>query len=243
MSKRRRAAHKKQREKENTMRDRKKKHLSERLAACESILYTPVPDDLNFVTSVQKPDYIDLDAYFGRTAPVELEIGCGKGRFMAEKAKRSPEINFIAVEKIGNVLVTACETALRENLANVLFVKCDAHMLPKYLPEYSIDRIYLNFSCPYPKKRDANRRLTYPAFLDIYRHLLTPGGEIHMKTDNMHFFEYSLEQFSREGFQLKNISLDLHAGDCPNNIMTEYESRFVSLGQPIYRVEAYLPIG
>lgn len=221
------------------MRDRKKKHLRERLEKCASLLYIPMPEDLNFATSVQKPEYIDTESYFGNSNPLHLEIGCGKGKFICEAAKRHPDINFIAVEKVANVLVMACERARRDELRNVLFLKCDAHMLPKYLKDHSVAQIYLNFSCPYPKNRDTNKRLTYPAFLEIYRRLLLPDGEIHQKTDNMGFFEFSIEQFSQNGFGLKHVSLDLHGSDFEGNIITEYEKRFSDLGQPIYRLEAY----
>lgn len=224
------------------MRDRRKKHLTERLTACECILYSPITNDLNFKTSVEKKEYIDFQSRFKKNAPMEMEIGCGKGKFITEKALSSPNIHFIAVEKVGNVLVNACEATLKKGIGNVLFLKTDAHMLPKYFPPHSIDRIYLNFSTPFPKNRDINRRLTYPAFLEIYKYLLVPGGEIHQKTDNMHFFEYSLEMFSQNGFKLKNISLDLHHSGIKENIETEYERRFASQGQPIYRLEAYLPI-
>ena len=198
----------------------------------------PEYDDRNFSTAILKPEYIDLRAYFGNDNPVMLEIGCGKGTFVCESAKRNPDVNYIAVEKVGNVIVMACEKILRENIKNVLFIKCDAHMLPKYLKDGSVSRMYLNFSCPYPKNRDINRRLTYDAFLKIYDRLLTPDGEIHQKTDNMHFFEYSLEQFPKNGWRIKNISLDLHNSGMEDNIVTEYEKRFSALG-PIYRLEAY----
>ena len=111
---------------------------------------------------------------------------------------------------------------------------------PKFIPEKSIELLYLNFSCPYPKARYARHRLTHRFFLDIYRNMLTDEAEIHQKTDNMHFFEFSIEQFTLGGFILKNISLDLHNSDFEGNIETEYEHRFASLGQPIYRLEAKL---
>ena len=220
------------------MRDRRKKHLGERLEAVESVLFTPVYDDRNFSTAILKPEYLDLAGYFGNDNPLMLEIGCGKGTFFCESAKQHPELNYIAVEKVGNVLVTACERALNEGLRNILFIKTDAHMLPKYIPDHSVRLIYLNFSCPYPKNRYENRRLTYDAFFPIYDRLLTEDGEIHQKTDNMHFFEYSLAQYPKHGYLLKNISLDLHNSDFEGNIVTEYERRFSQFG-PIYRLEAY----
>lgn len=220
------------------MRDRRKKHLTERLSACSEIMIIPKLDDYNFATSIEKNEYIDLAGYFNNDNPVHLEIGCGKGKFICEIAKQNPNINYVAVEKIGNVIVMAGEAVIREGLKNVLFLKTDAHMLPKYLKPQSIERIYLNFSCPYPKNRDKNKRLTYPAFLDIYKKLLCDGGEIHQKTDNMHFFEFSVEQFSQNGFGLNNVSLDLHNSVFEGNIVTEYEKRFSDMGQPIYRLEA-----
>ena len=117
---------------------------------------------------------------------------------------------------------------------------CGAEILTKYIKPGTIERLYLNFSCPFPKKAYENRRLTYITFLEIYKEILSPGAEIHQKTDNMHFFEFSIEQFTNSGYKLKNISLDLHNSNFEGNIITEYENRFSSQGFPIYRLEAYL---
>ena len=125
-------------------------------------------------------------------------------------------------------------------LANVRFMNIGAEYLEKYLPDNSISRIYLNFSCPYPKKRYAHHRLTAPRFLEIYENIMVKGAEIHQKTDNMHFFEFSIEQFATYGYAIKNVSLDLHNSGFEGNIVTEYEHRFSSAGMPIYRLEAYL---
>ena len=111
---------------------------------------------------------------------------------------------------------------------------------PKFIPEKSIELLYLNFSCPYPKARYARHRLTHRFFLDIYRSLLKDGAEIHQKTDNMHFFEFSIEEYSAANYKIRNVSLDLHNSDFEGNIVTEYEKRFSDLGQPIYRLEATL---
>ena len=119
-------------------------------------------------------------------------------------------------------------------------MKCGAEILTKYIKPESIGRLYLNFYCPIPKKANENRRLTNISFLEIYKCILTKDAEIHQKTDNMHFFEFSLEQFAGSGFALKNVSLDLHNSDFQGNIVTEYEARFSSQGFPIYRLEAYL---
>lgn len=218
---------------------RHKKNLDERLDRCRSILFKIICDDRNFETTVRDKDYLDLRAVFGNDNPVHMEIGCGKGRFISELAERNPDINYIAVEKTADVIVSACENVMKKGLKNVFFIKGSAEYLPKYIPTGSIGRIYLNFSCPFPKKKYAKHRLTHGNFLRIYEQMLSDGAEIHQKTDNMHFFEFSIEQFSQNGFKLKNVSLDLHNSDFEGNIVTEYEARFASLGQPIYRLEAY----
>ena len=222
------------------MRMRKKKNLEERLSAVGDILFISDIEDRNFKTAKDDKEYIDFKNWFKNDNPIYLEIGCGKGKFSCEYAKSHPEINLIAVEKTANVLVSACEKAKTENIENLKFLKCSAEYLEKYIMENSIERLFLNFSCPFPKKAYATHRLTHLNFLEIYKRLLKPTAEIHQKTDNMHFFEFSIEQFTLGGFKLKNISLDLHNSDFEGNIETEYEHRFASLGQPIYRLEAYL---
>ena len=222
------------------MRMRRKKNLDERLQSVEDILYIIDTKDRNFATAINEKEYIDFDKWFGRTAPLYLEIGCGKGKFACEFAKTHPEINILAVEKSANVIVAACETAKSMGLSNLKFIKGSAEYLEKYIMQDSVARIFLNFSCPFPKAAYASHRLTHNKFLKIYQRLLQKGAEIHQKTDNMHFFEFSIEQFTLAGYKLKNISLDLHNSDFEGNIETEYEHRFVSLGQPIYRLEAYL---
>lgn len=224
------------------MRMRKKKHLDERLANCNNVI-TLYSDDSNFVTAIEKKEYIDTEALFGNSNPVVLEVGCGKGRFACELAKRNPDINVLALEKCSNVLVIACENAMKEGITNLRFLDTGAEYLEKYIRPQSVERIYLNFSCPYPKKRYANHRLTNERFLKSYKVILKEGAEIHQKTDNMHFFEYSIEQFTGSGFSLKNVSLDLHNSEFEGNIETEYEQKFVSMGMPIYRLEAYFRRG
>lgn len=220
------------------MRMRKKKHLEERLASCDNII-TLTSDDCNFLTAIEKKEYIDLVSLFGNDNPVVLEIGCGKGKFACELAKREPDTNILALEKCSNVLVIASEAAINEKIPNLKFLHGGAEYLEKYIKPESIERIYLNFSCPYPKKRYANHRLTNPKFLKSYSVILKKDAEIHQKTDNMHFFEYSVEQLTSNGFSLKNVSLDLHNSDFIGNIETEYEHKFASQGMPIYRLEAY----
>lgn len=222
------------------MRMRKKKNLESRLENVSDILFISDIEDRNFNTAKNEKEYIDFDLWFKDKKPIYLEIGCGKGKFAIEFAKQNPDINLVAVEKSGNVIVEACEKAKEAGLENLKFIKCGAEYLEKYFEDKSVDRIFLNFSCPFPKKAYASHRLTHERFLNIYKNILKDGAEIHQKTDNIHFFEFSLESFSNNGFAFKNVSLDLHKSDFEGNIMTEYEQRFSSLGFPIYRLEAYI---
>ncbi len=220
------------------MRMRKKKHLDEKLQLCRNLIdIAPVCDDYRNVIAVK--EYIDFAEYFKNDNPVQMEIGCGKGQFIYELAKRNPDINYIAVEVNRNVICDACLKLQNDGITNVVFMHCGAEILTKYIRPHSIGRIYLNFSCPFPKHAYENRRLTNLSFLRIYDELLATGAEIHQKTDNMHFFEYSLEQYSLGQYKLKNVSLDLHNSDFEGNIVTEYEHKFSSLGFRIYRLEAY----
>lgn len=222
------------------MRMKRLKHLEDRKSACGSLLISAMSDDLNFATAGGTKDYIDLTEWFGVDRPLWLEIGCGKGQFACELAKQHPEVNIVAVEKNSNVIVQACEKAIEMGVDNVRFLKCGAEYITRYLKPQSVERLFLNFSCPFPKKSHASHRLTSPTFLRLYKELLADQAEIHQKTDNRQLFEFSLEQLSDFGFTLKNISLDLHNSDFEGNIVTEYEQRFVSQGLPIYRLEAYL---
>ena len=219
------------------MRMRKKKNLDTRLDASNEYIIE-VPEEKFEYGKENEKHIIDTKALFGCDNPLRLEIGCGKGQFAMEIAKRHPEINFIAVEINRNVIVQACEKAKRENLNNLRFLILGAEKLGLYIEEESVELIYHNFSCPFPKKRYAKHRLTHEGFLEIYKKLLKDGGEIHQKTDNMHFFEFSIGEYSKCGYLISDVSLDLHNSDFEGNIMTEYEKRFTDLGQPIYRLQA-----
>ncbi len=221
---------------------RRKARLDERIAACEASgrLLILNCEDRHFQRAVEEKEYLDFEKLFGSKKPIQLEIGAGKGQFCCELASREPETNIIAVEKSSNVIVDAAEKAIFLGLPNLILLRCDAEYLEKYIPEGSVSRIYLNFSCPFPKKSYAAHRLTHRKFLNIYKRLMAPGAEIHQKTDNREFFEFSIEELSECGFTLKNVSLDLHNSGFEGNIVTEYEKRFSDLGQPIYRLEAYL---
>lgn len=221
------------------MRMRRKKHLEEKIAGYSDILSVLESDDKNFNTAPDVKEFIDYGKIFGNGNPVWLEVGCGKGKFICETAKQNPDINYIAVEKCANVITDACKNAVDVGIKNLHFIKCSAEYLGKYLPEKSVDGIYLNFSCPYPKNKYESHRLTSSRFLKIYKEILKEGAGIFQKTDNMHFFEYSIEQFSKNGYYLENVSLDLHNSNFEGNITTEYEEKFVSMGLPIYRLEAF----
>ena len=178
---------------------------------------------------------------FKNTNPIHIEIGCGKGKFILELAKRNPDINYIAIEKYDSVLLRVSEKLLEDEYEynNLKITILDAKEINEFFSEGEVSRIYLNFSDPWPKNHHAKRRLTSKLFLDQYRNILTKDGEIHQKTDNRGLFEYSLESFNENGWKLSNISLDLHKDleKYPINITTEFEEKWSPNG-PIYRLEA-----
>jgi tRNA (guanine-N7-)-methyltransferase len=174
---------------------------------------------------------------YGSFSELHLEIGCGKGRFTSETARSAPQTLFIAVERVREALVVAMERATQADLKNGLFLDRDAAILPAVVGRGEVDRIYINFCDPWPGKKHAKRRLTSGTFLPVYREILRPGGEIHLKTDNSDLFEYSLEQFTRYGFALSEITRDLHRdGGC--GVMTDYEAKFYEQGIRINRCVA-----
>lgn len=185
-----------------------------------------------------KKEELDFFKIFGNDNPVHLEIGCGKGRFVCELAARRPDINFIAVEKISNVLIEAVERAISEGLTNVHFINSAAEVLPKYIKEGSIDKIYLNFSNPLPKLGYAKQRLTHPRFLNEYKLFLKRGGEIVQKTDDEDFYGFSLASFIECGYEIVEKCEDLHALNDPDNIVTEHEKKFAAEGKKIHRIIA-----
>lgn len=214
------------------MRMRRKKNLGLRLERCENLY---VLESREFYMQKDKqPEYFDLSGIFGNDNPVELEIGCGKGKFIKELALRNPNVNYIAVEKMSNVIVSAAESA--EGIKNLIFLNLSAENLELFLQPASVRKIYLNFSCPYPKNSYANRRLTSPRFLGIYERLLISGGTVRQKTDNKPFFDYSIECFTECGYTLSEVSYDLK-----DEITTEYEDRFIINNFPIYALTATPP--
>ena len=205
------------------MRMRTRSHLDDRIKACENIM-------------LEKFD--DAARDFAGGFPLHIEIGCGKGRFIAETSKRNPDIRYIAVEKVSNVIVLAMEKAVKEEVSNLRFMRGNFQILAESFPDKSVDRIYLNFSDPWPKKGYAKRRLTHGGFLEIYKRILKDDGEICFKTDNRELFDFSLESFPENGFELSEVTFDLHNSDFEGNIMTEYEERFSQMGFPICRLVA-----
>ena len=178
-------------------------------------------------------------SFFGNDRPIHLEIGCGMGRHVTQLSLTHPENNYIALEREPNVIVTGARAA-REAGYRIAFIIGDATELPSYFAPGEISRIYINFPDPWRNRiKWRKRRLTHSAFLQIYKTLMGEHGEVFHKTDNARLFEFSLEQFSAQGYTLRAISLDLHNSDIQGNIMTEYESKFCTQNLPIYRCEAY----
>lgn len=173
---------------------------------------------------------------FGNKNPIHIEIGSGKGQFICKMAEKYPDINFIALEVVKDVIVIAMEKAEPRNLENLRFIIADAGNLCDYFEKGEVKRIYLNFSDPWKKRKQAKRRLTHKNFLDIYKKLLNNGDFIWFKTDNKALFEFSLNSFAEENFKMSEICFDLHNSDFEDNVMTEYETRFSEQGMPIYRV-------
>lgn len=177
---------------------------------------------------------------FGNENPVHAEIGMGKGKFIMEMAERHPDINYVGIEKYSSVLLRAIQKmeAIEEDggaLPNVKFIRMDAEDITKVFGEAELDRIYLNFSDPWPKDRHAKRRLPSGQFLNRYDRILKKDGTIEFKTDNRALFDFAVEELAPAGWRIKELTYDLHADERLNagNVMTEYEERFSSQGNPI----------
>ena len=220
------------------MRMRLKKHLEERIADCSEILLAREGDGFFRLTADERKQYQQNPTeVFANTNKVCLEIGCGKGAWAITSARRNPDVNYIALEKLSNVIVVACEQASKLHLPNLKFLNIRAENLDSFLPPHSVDEIALNFSCPFPKKTYANRRLTSKYFLELYKHLLKPDGIICQKTDDKDFFDWSCESFTTHGYEVYDVCYDLPA-DANGNVVTEYEAKFRALGKPIYALKA-----
>lgn len=184
-------------------------------------------------------DYQGLWAkkYFHNDHPVHIEVGMGKGKFILEMARQNPHINYIGIEKYSSVLVRALDRREELLAENLLFLRMDAEDIDTYFAPGEVDRIYLNFSDPWPKDRHAKRRLTSIRFLERYGRILAKDGQLQFKTDNRALFDFSLEQLREAGWNLKECNFDLHRdGPAPDNVMTEYEEKFYQKGHPIYKL-------
>ena len=181
----------------------------------------------------------DLDVssfYENPDLPLHLEIGCGKGRFITQMGLQSQDINFLGLERDPTIVAHAARLARISGSINVRFIITDVDFLEDFVSPGDFARLYINFCDPWPtKKKRARRRLTHDRFLEVYEKLKIP--QIFFKTDNRILFEFSIESFSRCGWQISNVSLDLHNSDYKDNIVTEYEEKFSTHG-PIYRLEA-----
>ena len=176
---------------------------------------------------------------FGNENPLYIEVGMGKGQFIMELAKRNPPINYIGIEIYQSVLLRAVQKAEKEEaLPNLLYICMDARELSEVFGTGEIDKIYLNFSDPWPKDRHAKRRLTSHQFLERYDKILAEDGQIEFKTDNQKLFEFSLEEANNLPWQVKEHTFDLHHDETMNtgNVMTEYEEKFSGLGNPIHKM-------
>ena len=204
---------------------RKKPNLIPRMERCAQVL-------------IKNPEeYIGRWGSIINSEKVFLELGCGKGKFTAETALTIPDALLVAVERVPDAMIIGMERAVNEGIENVRFIDMDVAKIMDVFSENEVDRIYINFCDPWPKKRNAKRRLTSPLFLQLYKKVLKPDGEIHFKTDNLPLFDYSLETFASCGFELSQVTNDLHKdGIC--GIMTDYEKKFYEQGLKINRCVA-----
>ena len=174
---------------------------------------------------------------FNNNNPIYIEIGIGKGKFIVENAIKYPNINFVGIEKYDSVLVRAIQKSNELELNNLKLVRMDAKRIEEVL-DHEVDRIYLNFSDPWPKDRHYKRRLTSYVFLDKYEHIFKDNKYIIMKTDNIDLFNFSLESLTNNGYNIEFITNDLHGLNDIDNIMTEYEEKFSNKGIKINKLIA-----
>ena len=207
------------------MRMRKMRNLEPRTEKCAAYRIT-APETLKGSWRSLKPDCTEI----------WVEVGCGKGKFTAEMAAANPQVLMIAVERCREAMVVAMEKAKAMDLTNVFYIDMDVARIEEIFAGQEIDRLFINFPDPWPRKKNAKRRLTHRGFLDKYCRVVKTGGEFHFKTDNAPLFEYSVEEFAACGLEVKNLTRDLHK-DGIVGIMTGYEEKFHALGTPINRCE------
>lgn len=174
---------------------------------------------------------------FGNDHPIHIEVGTGKGRFIMDMATAHPEINYVGIEKYSSVLLRAVQKQTELDLTNVRFIRMEAEIISEVFEKDEVDRIYLNFSDPWPKERHAQRRLTSSSFLHRYDQILKSDGQLEFKTDNRDLFDFSLMELNTAGWHAEAVTYDLHNDKVMNegNIMTEYEERFSSKGNAIFK--------
>mgnify|MGYP000891762605 CR=1 FL=1 len=189
--------------------------------------------------SIQQPEQMKgkWHEVFQNDHPIHIEVGMGKGQFIIEMAKRNPEINYIGIEKYSSVLVRAVEKLEDFEQNNLRLIRMDAENIEEVFDKDEVDRIYLNFSDPWPKDRHAKRRLTSPRFLERYSKIFRDNNKIIMKTDNIDLFNYSVESLKEYGYNIDYLTNDLHS-DKDNIITTEYEDKFTNKGIKINYFEA-----
>ncbi len=176
---------------------------------------------------------------FGNDHPIEIEVGMGKGKFIMELAGRHPDVNFIGIERYPSVLLRALKKRGELELPNIYFLCVDARELSDIFAPGEVDRIYLNFSDPWPKDRHAKRRLTSPDFMRVYDAVLARDGRLEFKTDNQELFAYSLRSIPEAGWRIEAFTRDLHHSElAEGNVMTEYETKFSAMGNPICKLVA-----
>ena len=207
------------------MRMRRMKNLESRMASCSAYRIVK-PEAMKGNWKSLKQD----------AAALWVEVGCGKGKFTAETAEANPDVLLIAVERCREAMVVAMEKAQKMGLTNVFFIDMDVANIEEIFAYFEIDRLFINFPDPWPRKKNAKRRLTYRTFLDKYCRVVKTGGEIHYKTDNAPLFEFSVEEFAACGLEVKNLTRNLHENGIVG-IMTGYEEKFHALGTPINRCE------
>ncbi|MBP3274314.1 MAG: tRNA (guanosine(46)-N7)-methyltransferase TrmB [Butyrivibrio sp.] len=174
---------------------------------------------------------------FGNDNPVHVEIGMGKGRFLMDMAQLHPDINYVGLEKYSSVLLRALQKQEQLLLPNIIFIRMDAEDITEVFAPSEVDRIYLNFSDPWPKDRHAKRRLPSRQFLERYDKILAKEGVVEFKTDNKDLFMFALDEIEPSGWTLDAVTYDLHHDEkmMVGNVMTEYEERFSQAGNPIYK--------